>query len=297
MNIFAMGWSNEKDGPGWRLMFYLKGCNFHCRWCANPEGLSREPQMMFYAHRSQFAEQACPYDAIYLSAGIHNIRREKCNQCSDRPCLRVWHHPAFDYVGQNLPVERIIDQARHYKDIFGDKGGVTFGGGEATFQMDELLEALKGLKDSGIHTTIETNASSPKFDSLFGLTDLLICDLKCISAHSHKEFTGSDNKLVLDNLRQAAQKQLKLIIRIALIHGFNNNDQEMAAMTDFLAELRRYRRDLQVDILRQHHLGEPKYIALGIPYPLANTPLPTQGDVQNLIDRLKVVGIDANRAS
>ncbi len=34
------------DGPGLRTTVFLKGCPLQCAWCHNPEGRSREPQVM-----------------------------------------------------------------------------------------------------------------------------------------------------------------------------------------------------------------------------------------------------------
>lgn len=37
--IFGKGFNYSQDGPGNRLVYHLKGCNLHCPWCSNPEGL------------------------------------------------------------------------------------------------------------------------------------------------------------------------------------------------------------------------------------------------------------------
>jgi len=37
MHVFKKGFSFAVDGPGNRLAYHLRGCNFRCPWCANPE--------------------------------------------------------------------------------------------------------------------------------------------------------------------------------------------------------------------------------------------------------------------
>lgn len=37
--IFQKGFNYSQDGPGNRLVYHLCGCNLHCPWCSNPEGL------------------------------------------------------------------------------------------------------------------------------------------------------------------------------------------------------------------------------------------------------------------
>lgn len=42
LTIFQKGFNYSQDGPGNRLVYHLKGCNMHCPWCSNPEGMYRD---------------------------------------------------------------------------------------------------------------------------------------------------------------------------------------------------------------------------------------------------------------
>ena len=180
MMIFSQGWSNGFDGPGRRLVYYLKGCNFRCLWCGNPESIAAESEILFYPEKSKFAAESCPYGAVSENGG--ELNREKCSTCSDRPCVKQWHDRASEPVGKEIAPVELVKDAESRRAMFGSDGGVTFSGGEPTLQMDELLDAAKRLRSQGINVAVETNASSARFAELADVFDVIICDLKCKTA-------------------------------------------------------------------------------------------------------------------
>ena len=248
---------------------------------------------MFYPDRAQYADKACPYDAVKQWANKWCIDRSKCTICKDVPCVNVWHHPAFEHVGKEVPITEIVGCAQRYRPLFGRYGGVTFGGGEPTLQVNQLLFAIKALRQKGIHTAIETNAGTPNVQKFVGLVDLLICDLKCISNDIHREWMDADNRQVLQNLISMVKKQSQLIIRIPFVKDMNNSKEEMEKLRMFLYDLSKQRKNLQVEVLRQHHVGEPKYAALGKEYPMRNAGLPERNEAQTFVDELVRCGLKA----
>lgn len=287
MRIFATGWSDDVDGPGRRLVVYLKGCNFRCRWCANPEGMAPSPEMLFYPSRSAFAEASCPHGAVRGAS----LDLARCSACPDRPCVGVAHDPAFEFAGAELSVEALLARAEAARPLLAGQGGVTFAGGEPTGQADEVLAAAGALRAMRIHTAIETNASTPGFAKFPGQVDLIIADVKCVSPDRHREYVGADNALVGNNLALAADRQPDLLVRVTLVTGFNDGADEQALLAEFLGRLRQGRDRLRAQVLRLHHVGEPKYAALGIDYPMKGVPYPSEQKARELESRLAAAGL------
>ncbi|MBM6899632.1 glycyl-radical enzyme activating protein, partial [Gemmiger formicilis] len=98
-------------------------------------------------------------------------------------------------------------------------------------------------------------------------TDLWISDIKQMDSALHRQYTGVGNELILENLQKLAAQDRELILRIPVIPGVNDDEENIRASADFILNaLGGKVRTLQ--LLSFMRLGEEKYKSLGIPYPM-----------------------------
>lgn len=129
-------------------------------------------------------------------------------------------------AGEEYSVAKIIEECKSCKPMFFSGGGVTFTGGEATMQYNELLAVLKALKDEGIHTAIETNGTSPHLPELLEYIDYLIMDFKHYDSMILQKYTGMRNDLICKNYERNCNLKRQQHIRIPLINGINTESPE-----------------------------------------------------------------------
>ena len=290
------------DGPGIRTAVFLKGCPLNCWWCHNPEGQSMKPQLIFRANRCQGAQaclEACPLGAIRWQEGS-TTDWTMCDQCGK--CAEACLAGAREMVGREMSVEQLMKEVE--RDIpFYDQsgGGVTFTGGEPMLQPEFLLEALKASKKQLIHTTVDNSgqASWTSLQSILPYTDLFLFDVKHMDSEKHKKYTSVSNQKILANLQRLAKEQVKMIVRMPLIPGLNDDLENLQRTGEYLAGLPHLE---GVELMPYHAIGVAKYQGLGMDYRLENIIPPTDdhiGEIEDLLASysLNVIKHSNGRAS
>lgn len=266
--IYNIQRMSTHDGPGLRTTVFFKGCPLHCLWCSNPESQARDPQLMYFEELCCGCGKCaivCKHGAIHEHN--HKFLRDfsRCVGCG--ACAQVCPTTAASMSGMAYTVDEVMKEIR--KDAtfyFNSGGGVTFGGGECTMQGAFLLELLEACLAEGYHTCLDTcGQTDPKlFSRLLAKADLFLFDVKHMDSARHRKFTGMGNEIIQANLRLALQVHPeKIRIRIPLMPGLNDGEENIAA----LAELLHRFNVNHVDILPCHFFGRNKYEALGRAHP------------------------------
>ncbi len=159
------------------------------------------------------------------------------------------------YGGKEYSVEEIFNECKNSRLMFFSGGGVTFTGGEATTQFEELKELLKLLKKENIHTCIETNGTHPKLTELLEYVDYLIMDFKHYDDEMLKKYTGVGNSIVKRNFENNCKNLRQQHIRIPLINRINTEYPE-----EFAKYFSRFNTGNTVfEFLTYHEYGKEKW--------------------------------------
>ncbi|HAA89645.1 MAG TPA: glycyl-radical enzyme activating protein [Peptococcaceae bacterium] len=195
----------------------------------------------------------------------NKVDRKKCSLCMK--CTEICPNRAFLKVGQELTVEEVIAEVEKDLPFYGEEGGVTLSGGEPFYQPEFTLNILRGCKERGITTVLDTTAYTEKenIEEALGYTDLFLLDIKHMDPQKHKEGTGVSNETILENAKLIAQKG-KVRISLPLIPDYNDDPDNLVRTAEFVKEL-----GIEwIDINPLHRLGASKYEYLGMKSPYSS---------------------------
>jgi len=262
------------DGPGIRTVVFLKGCSLHCIWCANPESIKQEPELIILPEKCiscQKCVNVCSRRAISIDKTgeivTDSVLCDCCGKCTD-----VCPAEARILYGKKMTAEEVLKVVSRDVPFYRNSGGgVTISGGEPGTQPDFVETMIKLLNQQGIHTAVETcgNMSKKIFFKLIAGVDLVLFDFKHIDPGKHLKYTGTDNTMIVKNLKSISLAILKgevhpeLVIRIPLIPEHNTQLNQLQSMATLLKNLKAVK---EVHLLPYHRLGVLKYRRLGLKY-------------------------------
>jgi pyruvate formate lyase activating enzyme len=174
-----------------------------------------------------------------------------------------------------------VDRYRRFIEVAG--GGVTVSGGEPLMQPRFTTELLRHCRDAGLHTALDTSGllGARADDALLDVTDLVLLDIKSGDPETYRRVTRTGELApTLRFGRRLADRGIPIWVRFVLVPGLTDEPANVAAVADHAGALDTVER---VEVLPFHRLGAPRYAALGLPYPLADTAPPDAA----LLDRVR----------
>lgn len=164
-----------------------------------------------------------------------------------------------------------IARRRHFLQ----HGGLTLSGGEPLVQIGFVKTLLRGAKQLGLHTAVDTSGflGARVDDELLALTDLWLLDIKSWMPETYRKVTGVELAPTLHFAQRLATAHRPMWIRFVLVPGLTDAEENIRGVADFTASLGRAVE--RVEVLPFHKMGEAKWEANGLPYTLHDTPPPT----------------------
>jgi pyruvate formate lyase activating enzyme len=277
------------DGPGIRTIPFFKGCPLACKWCSNPESQHPQPELIYKKNDCIHCGKcidACKQHALSTSNPFF-IDRARCIQCGD--CTRVCPTQALEIKGKRMTVAEVMRELQKEENLFRRSGGgITLSGGEPLAQPDFARELLKACKSKGWHTAIETTGYTTKevIEDVFPWIDLALIDIKAINPLLHEQNTGVNNSRILENIMRISFIT-KVIVRIPVIPGVNDNPEEIRAIAEFAKLLSGVD---TIHLLPYHTFGENKYNLLGRIYPMGDAHTQPTEKIENLKKIIESLG-------
>jgi pyruvate formate lyase activating enzyme len=196
--------------------------------------------------------------------------------------------------GTETPLDYMADRIAHYQPFIAMAGGgFTVSGGEPLQQPAFCRALLETAQDAGLHTALDTSGFLGRRadDALLDATDLVLLDIKAGSEAAHGRLTGCPLGPTLEFARRLAERGTPVWIRHVIVPGYTDDPGDLDRLTGIAAELGNVER---VDVIPFHKLGAPKYEQLGIPFPLADWPVPSRELVHRVRSKFAEWGLQVS---
>ena len=187
-------------------------------------------------------------------------------------CLYCHNPDSWDPSGgRDIEIEEIVHWAVRGMPYYGDKGGVTFSGGEPLLQGQFITEAMKALKKEGITSAIDASGTyvDEYTEEAVKTCDLVLLDIKHPDPERFKIVTGKDQETLFRLIDIINRHGRHVWIRNVVVPDINDTEEDIEALNEFISQVEHIDK---VELLGYHTMAVQKYGKLGITYRLKGVP-------------------------
>lgn len=183
------------------------------------------------------------------------------------------HNPdTWETVGGALTgAGALFQRVRRYKGYFGARGGVTVSGGEPLLQAAFVRRFFSLCREDKIHTALDTSGCllDGEARALLDLCDLVLLDLKFTTEEAYRAHTGGTLAATLRFLDELEKRKIPVWVRQVIAPGLNDDEENIGRLGRLISP---YSCVEKVELLPFRRLCLEKYQAMGIPFPMGDTP-------------------------
>lgn len=187
-------------------------------------------------------------------------------------CLYCHNPDSWDPSGgRDIEIEEIVHWAVRGMPYYGDKGGVTFSGGEPLLQGQFITEAMKALKKEGINSAIDASGTyvDEYTEEAVKTCDLVLLDIKHPDPERFKIVTRKDQETLFRLIDIINRHGRHVWIRNVVVPDINDTEEDIEALNEFISQVEHIDK---VELLGYHTMAVQKYGKLGITYRLKGVP-------------------------
>lgn len=218
------------DGPGSRISIFFQGCNMKCIYCHNPETIN-------VCNNCAICVDGCPVKALTIIDGEILYNETLCINCNS--CINICPNLSSPKV-HLLSVADLLKTIDKNKDFI---DGITLSGGECTLQNEFIIELAQKIHVKyKLNLLLDTNGliDKDKMAELALYVDGFMIDLKAYTESTNFSITTKSNLQVLESVNMASESGKLLEVRVVLLDGLNDADEELEIYFKFIKNLNNY---------------------------------------------------------
>lgn len=175
--------------------------------------------------------------------------------------------------GEETDADALVRKILRFRAYFGEKGGVTVSGGEPLLQSSFCTGLFRKLKAEGIHTALDTSGCILNDDvrELLDVTDLVLLDHKYPTEEAYRKNTRGSMAETERFLGELDERKIPVWLRRVVIPGLTDSEDSVRQL---VKTAERFSCVKRIELLPFRKLCMEKYDALGISFPLRDTPEP-----------------------